>query len=226
MPGKIQAIGIFLILPPGFSCAFMVQRIAVRAKQTELDKVIEALLLSFILYLGTSPFFHYSLPLSWTAKDQQHFTTYAFELNWAYIFALFISAVVLALLYGANINHDWLLKLLRKCKITERTARSSIWNDAFQDIKGTYVLVNLADGRSVLGYLRYYSDEQEDASIFLEDATWVTENGDQEAINGPGILLTKEAAIQSVAFLNPASTDEPQPIPASQIEADPNPGNT
>lgn len=85
MPDKIAALGIFLILLPGFSCAFLVQRIAVRAKQTELDKVIEALLLSFVLYLTTSPFFHYTLPLRWTVTDHNHFTTYTFELNWAYI---------------------------------------------------------------------------------------------------------------------------------------------
>ncbi|ACO33364.1 MULTISPECIES: DUF6338 family protein [Acidobacterium] len=213
MPGHIEAIGIFLVLLPGFSCAFLVQHIVVRPKQTELDKVVEALLLSFILYLVTSPFFHYSLPLRWTATTQQHFTTYEFQLSWPYIFWLFLGAVLLALLYGANVNHDWLLKLLRKCKITEKTARSSIWNDAFQDIKNTYVLVGLEDGRSVIGYLRYYSDEQEDASLLLEDAAWLDRDGEQQPIQGPGILLTKAAGIQSVSFLDAVATDSPEQLP-------------
>lgn len=212
MPGHIEAIGILLVLLPGFSCAFFVQHIAVRPQQTELDKVVEALLLSFILYLATSPFFHYSLPLSWTATTQQPFTTYKFQLSWPYIFSLFIGAILLAVLYGANVNHDWLLKLLRKCRVTEKTARSSIWNDAFQDIKNTYVLVGLDDGRSVIGYVRYYSDEQDDASVLLEDAAWLDKEGNQEPIQGPGILLTKAAGIQSVSFLDAGATESPEII--------------
>jgi Family of unknown function (DUF6338) len=217
MPGKIEALGILLLLLPGFSCAFLVQHIAVRAKQTELDKIVEALLLSFILYLVTSPFFHYSLPLSWTPISQQNYSTYTFRLNWPYVFSLFLISIGIALLYGANINHDWLLHLLRKCKITERTARSSIWNDTFQDVQNTYILVGLSDGRSVLGYLRYYSDEYEEASVFLEGASWLLENGDQQPIDGPGILLTKEAGIQSVAFLYPDISEEAEP-PADDAE--------
>jgi hypothetical protein len=49
MPASTEALGILLLLLPGFSCAFLVQRIAVRARQTELDKIVEALLLSFVL---------------------------------------------------------------------------------------------------------------------------------------------------------------------------------
>lgn len=115
--------------------------------------------------------------------------------------------MALALLYGANINHDWLLMILRKCNVTERTARSSIWNDTFQDVKSTYVLVGLKDGRGVLGFLRYYSDDWEDASLFLEDAVWVDEDGEKLSIDGPGILLTKEAGIAFVSFLNPEQPD-------------------
>jgi hypothetical protein len=35
--------------------------------------------------------------------------------------------------------------------------------------------VGLADGRSVVGYLRYYSDDPQEASLFLEDAAWLEE---------------------------------------------------
>jgi hypothetical protein len=92
--------------------------------------------------------------------------------------------------------------------VTERTARSSIWSDAFQDIKNTYVLVGLKDGRGVLGYLRYYSDDWEDASLFLEDAVWVDEAGEKLSIDGPGILLTKEAGIAFISFMNPKHAEK------------------
>jgi hypothetical protein len=203
MPGTTEALGVLLLLLPGFSCAYLVQRLAVRPKQTELDKAIEALLFSFFLYLATAPFFSYSLPLSWQKKTAEGTEQYSFQLNWPYMAVLAALALALGILYSANLNHDWLLRLLRKLRITQRTARSSIWNDAFQDIPGTFVLVQLSDGRSLIGFVRYYSDEQDDASLFLEDAAWIVDQkGTQSPIDGPGILLTKQAGIESVSFLN------------------------
>jgi hypothetical protein len=203
MPGTTEALGVLLLLLPGFSCAYIVQRLAVRPKQTEIDKAIEALLFSFFLYLIVSPFFSYSLPLSWQKKTVEGIEQYTFQLNWPYLAILAALALATGILYSANLNHDWLLWLLRKWRITQRTARNSIWNDAFQDIPSSFVLVQLSRDRSIIGYLRYYSDEPEDASLFLEDAAWIVdEEGTQSPIDGPGILLTKQAGIESVSFLN------------------------
>jgi hypothetical protein len=203
MPGTAEALGVLLLLLPGFCCAFIVQRLAVRVKQTELDKVIEALLFSFFLYLISSPFFGYSLPLVWEKKVLGSVEQYTFQFNWLYLLVLALFALAVGVLFSANLNHDWLLRLLRKSHVTQRTARSSIWNDAFQDIPSSYVLVQLSGGRSVVGFLRYYSDEPEEASLFLEDAAWiVSEDGAQQPIDGPGILITKQAEIESVSFLN------------------------
>jgi hypothetical protein len=203
MPGTTEALGVLLLLLPGFSCAYIVQRLAVRPKQTELDKVIEALLFSLILYLIASPFFSYSLPLTWQKKIIEGIEQYSFQLNWPYLAVLAALALAFGILYSANLNQDWVLWLLRKLRITQRTARSSIWNDAFQDIPSSFVLVQLSRDRTIIGYLRYYSDEPEDSSLFLEDAAWIVdEEGTQSPIDGPGILLTKQAGIESVSFLN------------------------
>jgi Family of unknown function (DUF6338) len=216
VPTSIEALGILLLLLPGFACALILQSIAVRAKQTELDKVVEALVLSFVIYLATLPFFGYTLPVSWSGNSDGNFKSYVILLHWKHLAALGGGAVVLALLYGANVNHDWLLKILRKWNVTERTARNSIWSDTFQDIKNTYILVGMKDGRGVLGYLRYYSDDWEDASLFLEDAAWVDEQGVQLPIDGPGILLTKESGIAFVSFITPKPAGTP---PSSEKEA-------
>jgi hypothetical protein len=206
MPGTMEALGVLLLLLPGFSCAYLVQSLAVRPKQTELDKVIEALLFSFVLYIVASPFFGYSLPLSWQKKSSGGIEQFSFQLNWPYLALLAVLALVIGIFYSANLNRDWLLRLLRKAGITQRTARNSIWNDAFQDIPSSYVLVQLSRDRSIVGFLRYYSDEQEDASLFLEDAAWIVdEKGTQSPIDGPGILLTKQSGIESVSFLNTES---------------------
>jgi hypothetical protein len=211
MPASVEALGILLLLLPGFACALILQSIAIRVKQTELEKIIEALVLSFVLYLVTLPFFGYTLPVSWTVSHDGSFANYVIRLHWRHLLALGGGAVVLAFLYGANVNRDWLLRVLRRFKVTERTARRSIWNDAFQDISQSYLNVGLEDGRSVLGYLRYYSDDWEDSSIFLEDAAWLDKEGNQLPIRGPGILLTRESRIVFVSFLDPVRSDSDIP---------------
>jgi hypothetical protein len=210
MPGRAEGLGIFLLLLPGFFTALIVQRLAVRARQSELDKIVEAVTFSFLLYLLTLPFFGYTLPVSWTAVSHQSFTEYLIQLRWEQLAALFAAAVAFGVLQAANINHDWLLRLLRRSHVTERTARTSIWNDAFQDIPGRYVMVSFSDGRSILGYVRYYADESEDGALFLEDAAWVDQDGTQFQIQGPGILITKSAGLEFVTFLDPAPVAEPE----------------
>jgi hypothetical protein len=96
--------------------------------------------------------------------------------------------------------------------LTERTTRNSIWNDVFESeaIEGQPIQVELADGRSVLGSLVYYSDVAEDASLYLTQASWVDANGNTVEIPGSGILLTKNSGIRSVSLLNPIPVSEPE----------------
>ena len=204
MPDKLEALGVFLVLLPGFCAAYVIQQLCVRRKQTELDKVVEALLFSFLLFLVTLQFFGYVLPVSWRPIATKDGTAYTIALNARYLWTLFLLAIAAGAFYAVNINRDWAMKLFRKYGLTERTARSSVWNDAFLDIPGCYLQVELSDGRIVVGYLRYYSDDLEEASIFLEDAAWLSEDG-QIPIDGPGILLTREAKVVFVSFLEPVT---------------------
>ena len=214
MPEKAEALGILLVLLPGFACAYIVQFLAVRRRQTEMDKVVEALLFSLILYVFTLRFFSNTLPIGWKTPDAHQSGAYQVVVDWNHLAALAASSVVLALLYSANINHDWLMSLFRRMKITERTARSTIWNDKFQEIGG-FVQVGISDGRSVIGWVGDYSDESSEPSLFLEQAAWVVKNEegeeDEVKIDGPGILLLKETSIEYIMFLDwhkrPAETD-------------------
>lgn len=197
MPGKIEALAILFVLLPGFTCAYITQQLAARRVQTEAEKVIEAVILSFVLYLITLPFFGYTLPLSWQGGPDG---SYRVTANFAHLLTLLIVSIALGIFYAASINRDWMMSLLRKAGITERTARTAIWNDAFQELGG-FVQVGFKDGTQLLGWVRYYSDDAADPSLFLEQAAWV--DGDREVpIEGPGILVTKESGIETVTFLS------------------------
>jgi hypothetical protein len=204
VPLKAEALGIFLVLLPGFTCAYVAQYLSVRRKQTELDKIIEALLFSVVLYLATLPYFGNTLPAHWQASVSSP-NVYDVTIRWSQLLVLAAGSIVLGVLYAANINHDWLMTMFRFVGVTERTARSTIWNDVFQEIGGS-VQVGLAGEIKVIGWLRYYSDEAEDSSLFIENAAWIDASGQETPITGPGILLTKEVGIEYVLFLDQPAT--------------------
>ncbi len=62
MPATLLALQIFLILLPGFSAAYVVQALATRRMQSDLERVIEALVFSFIIYVCFVPLNGGALP--------------------------------------------------------------------------------------------------------------------------------------------------------------------
>ena len=84
---------------------------------------------------------------------------------------------------------------------TQRTTRSSVWSDVFHERRGV-VLVELGDGRRVMGWIQHYSDDPKESSLFLEKAAWIDDAGENIEIQGGGILITKELGVKSIEFLN------------------------
>jgi hypothetical protein len=180
--------------------------IAIRAKQSDLDRVIEALLFSFLIYVANSIIHHGQSPIALTHSAQGD----ALEFHPGHVLSLAGFALLFGLLMTAYVQWDG-ARIFRKIKLTERTSRNSIWNDTFQDVQqtkdpslGSIVQVELKDGRSVMGVVGFYSDTAEENSVFLKDARWVDlTNNSVVEIPGPGILLTQKAEITSVSFLDP-----------------------
>jgi Family of unknown function (DUF6338) len=230
VPTSLVALEIFLILLPGFAAAYVVQQLATRNAQSDLERVIEALLFSFVIYVcfaaanrGKLPFALQNQAAAATqsgsgaaapgynaaahAKDSADADDSGQTIVWAprdlgLLAGITFAFAALAILY---INHDG-NRLFRRLRLTERTTRSSIWTDIFESEAGQeqIVQVELPGNRSILGVLLYYSDDPDENSLFIAKASWVTADGDQVPIPGQGILLTKQSGILSISLLSPA----------------------
>ncbi|MGA3371801.1 MAG: DUF6338 family protein [Terracidiphilus sp.] len=205
MPATLLALQVFLILLPGFSAAYVVQALATRRSQSDFERVVEALVFSFIIYVCYIPLNGGRLPFHIehdpTGKIDDTVLWEPAQLAWlAAVTAAFALLAVAYIRFDGN-------RLFRWVRLTERTTRNSIWNDIFEReaINDQPVQVELADGRNVLGVLLYYSDASEDGSLYLTQASWVDANGQTVPIPGPGILLTKNSGIRCVSLLNPAT---------------------
>ena len=219
MPGTLLALQLLLILLPGFSAAYIVQALATRRSQSDFERVIEALVFSFIIYVcyvplnsGRLPFHLQSDP---TGKGNDTVLWDPAQLAWlAAVTAVFSLVAVAYVRFDAN-------RLFRWIRLSERTTRNSIWNDIFESeaIDGQPVQVEMGDGLSVLGNLLYYSDAADDASVYLTEASWVDAEGNTTSIPGPGILLTKSSGIRSISLLSPADEASTNEMPTARETA-------
>jgi hypothetical protein len=202
MPTSLVALQILLILLPGFAAAYILQLLALRGPQTDFDKAIEACLYSILIYAAFVLLTHGALPFD-VVPPKPPATDATIVWHSSRLLGLAAITFVFSLVGVSYINLDgnW---IFRKLKLTERTTRRSIWNDIFQkEAKAVQVVqVELADGRSILGLLTYYSDSADDCSVYMEQASWVDSTGATIQIPGPGILLTKNANITSISLLD------------------------
>ena len=83
MPGTLQALAVLFILLPGFLAAYILQSLVSRPKQSDLEKLIEALILSFVIYLVSAVVLGTRFPVAWNlVKDSSGNFTYEIQLAW------------------------------------------------------------------------------------------------------------------------------------------------
>jgi hypothetical protein len=192
VPQGLQTLVALLLLLPGFLSARIASSLSSQGQRSDLERVIEALIFSFITYVFYLALFGTSLPIDWAPSFQVH--------RWRIVF-LALLACALGLIWGVVRSKDLALRPLRAMRMTERTSREFIWNDVFSNLEGS-AQVGLKDGRNLVGWIGRYSDSGGERSLFLESASWVQEDGSLVKISGKGILLTDKAEIEYVMFLD------------------------
>lgn len=204
---RFEAITVLVILLPGFFAARIEQRLVVNPEQNEFDKTVEALLYSFFIYLSFTVIYR-SFPVSLMIQTVGQSSTYSIVANPRRLAVLPLIAVLLAPLTALASNNDYFGRFFRFLRVTRRTWRASIWSDVFHNYGGV-IQVELADGRSVIGWLKYFSDRPESGSLYLERAAWVGAGSTEPVpIEGPGIFITGDSGIRSVMFLSPGTGNQ------------------
>lgn len=136
-------------------------------KQTETEKLVDAFLYSFVVYLIFTLIF--GIPTQITRR----------QLAALLVIPLCVVGAVSYVMTNDSVGH-----ILRKFRITHRTTRPSVWHDVFHKYGG-YVLAELGDGRFVFGWVEFYSDFPSPPSLFLNDACWIDrQTGERRQIAG------------------------------------------
>jgi hypothetical protein len=215
---SLDALAVLIVLLPGFLTARLVQSFANRSKQSDFDKVVEALVYTFAIYLVYS-IWGQGLPIDWkVTKESADVEHYLVEFHSRRLLDIGAIAIGLALLAITDANHDLTGRLLRGLHLSRHTTRPTIWSDSFHEYLGA-VQVELKDGRQVVGWLVRYSSNPQESALFLSHAHWLGDDGASIPIPGKGILLTKASGITNVMFLDLVA--KAKPGPADELKAHP-----
>lgn len=195
-----------------------------RPKQSDIDKIIESLIYSFLIYLVFLLVYGGLLPITVLVSGAKDVKTYTFSIHNRQVTFLVGVSLTLGLILGVANTKDWFGRFWRWARISQRTTRISVWNDVFHE-QGGVVQIGLADGRRVMGWVQHYSDDPNEGGLFLQKAAWIDADHKRISVDGPGILITKEAKIEYVEFLN-HQVDQPAEPPKQAMDSAARRGST
>jgi hypothetical protein len=89
--------------------------------------------------------------------------------------------------------------------------------DVFIEQRDCYAVVHLKDGRRLIGWVSRFSEDAADRALFLEQASWLTDDGN--LVNNPriNVLVDRETAISFIEFVKPRK--EPATSPEATAAA-------
>lgn len=192
MDMSVEAATIFALLLPGFIASRILSAILIRKEQPNLDKIIEAFVLSFVIYAVA----YGILGLASIESGEANLPRMVIRRDFVGI-ALGLSVLV-PLTMGVIFRHDLHMKVLRKLRVTEKTSRDTTWLDVFAT-QDRYVICNLASGRRIFGWPMFYSTTPEEGLIYLYDPAWVKDE-EYLDLDDHGILLSGHDPIESIEF--------------------------
>lgn len=200
-----QTLMILVFLVPGFLSMAFLDMLVPSRKRDDLQKVASALIFSLIIYFVHSLVFARS-PMGVIEKTVGEAKSYEVAVPALSIALISGLALLLPAVLAFLQKYDLHMKFFRRLRVTDRTSRSNVWFDVFTDIKA-HVIVNFEDGRRLLGWPQYYSDDPEDKSLFLCQAAWIGENNELIALDSKGILITPNQKIDTIEFCNTKGDD-------------------
>ena len=112
-----------------------------------------------------------------------------------------LSAIVMAFLN----NHGMIYEVINRLKISYKISNTDVWRDVFYRHRGFWVKLEFSDGRTLLGWPKYFSATGKPREMFVADATWSTVDEDGVVtsmdVAGPGVYLPDLNGVTNLEIL-------------------------
>jgi hypothetical protein len=115
----------------------------------------------------------------------------------------FLTPIVLAILVGAAIQHEWLGKFFKLIGLRWINLVPTGWDWIFSRTAPCFVLVTLQDGKQVAGWmglLSMASSDPDKRDLYIEEVYTIPENGPWQPAPGSGGILIEAGQIAYIEF--------------------------
>jgi hypothetical protein len=194
-----QALQLLLFLIPGLiALAVYNQLVTRRPHRSDLSYVAEALVYSMFVYA----FYALITDRSAVSLDQTP-QTVSISFDAISFIILILLSILAPIIPGVLVNKNVHTRLLSRLGISPKSARLSVWQDAFYDYK-RHVVVQFEDGRRLYGWPLHYSDEADGTSLFLYRPHWLVDSDSDTELRDTGLdgmLITPNQTIHNIGFM-------------------------
>lgn len=194
----LETVNILFFLIPGFLSSYIIDGIIVRGELSSVKRIVESLIFTFLIYIIVSFFVNIELFAYLASKDGN--TSFKFSTNPKFLILLLLISIILPIIIGSILFYDIHMKVLRWCKITNKTSRNTVWQDVFIEQK-SFVVVHFKDERRICGWPLYYSNVPKEGFIYICDPSWIDDNNQYLECGTHGILIKSED-VNFIEFLN------------------------
>ena len=180
-------------LMPGFLTAWVVYGLTTYTKPPQFERVVQALIYSFLvnglvailevvlLFVGKT------IKLGIWDKSSE-------------VIASAMIALLLGILLSFYMRNDAFFKLARRLKLTTRTPFPSEWYGAFA-VKPRYLVLHLSGGRRISGYPIEWPTEPTVGHFRLTDAAWLDDENTETPLDGDQSILIEAKQVEMVELL-------------------------
>ena len=196
-----ELVQVIIFLLPGFLTAKVIDLLVIRRALDSFDKVVQAVVFTFVNMIGFN-LLRFAIE---HFEGKQLFNRHDF-FTAGNLGLMVLCSVSVGFLCAFEMNKEPVLKTIRKWGWTKKTYKPGVWTETFQFAE-KFVVVHLQDGRRVYGWPRFYSDQDNERALFLEEASWL--NDQNGLLNDPriSIFLDEKSGIQLVEFLDFQTTE-------------------
>ena len=180
-------------LMPGFLTAWVVYGLTTYTKPPQFERVVQALIYSFLvnglvailevvlLFVGKT------IKLGIWDKSSE-------------VIASAMIALLLGILLSFYMRNDAFFKFARRLKLTTRTPFPSEWYGAFA-VKPRYLVLHLSGGRRISGYPIEWPTEPTVGHFRLTDAAWLDDENTETPLDGDQSILIEAKQVEMVELL-------------------------
>lgn len=187
-------------LLPGFLTAWVFHALTAYPKQSQLERVIQALIFTLLVKVLSDLFKEITIYIGgfykffeWSAGKE--------------LATSIIIAFLLGLVLSYYTNNSKFHGLLQKLKITNQSSFNSEWEDIFNSVT-SFVILDLKDGRRIFGWPSVWPSDPSKGHIVLQNPEWISEEGEYIPMSSAQYIVIKAEEIEFVEFLKEGNSDE------------------